>query len=373
MSVILLFSLILAWSTPIAYNPPIYGRSDYARVDIVQQQAILTTDNRILFLNLTDFTFEVNIVSLETNNTPVSIRAFNPLEFLDIQNVTFIDEIPLTIYSKSIYWDVWDEWGIILVRENNDVNVSIEAEVWYYDYTIVDLAPPVNLGIYGITFTFITLFWIGNLEKQCRIHKTGQKNWDRKQGPIAVIILILSASILLTPVTLTVAFHDFYPEWHGQRDYSVELTELSPSRGFYLQEIMENQYAEIGIRTFGQEVKFITEGSNDTISWVIMESSSSYSWTHGWWLLFEEDTSYENLTLSRSSTDVTAEMQVEDSWIQFAFPYYFEIPVGLALIGVLPLGLALLRAYRIDRLFSKPEDTELDYNDDESNEDTIVN
>ena len=375
MSVILLFSLILAWSAPFTYQTPTYSRSDRERVVLLQQQAILTTDNPILFLNLTYSTFRVDIVGLETNDTPVSIRAINPGEFLDIQNVIFIDEIPLTIFSGSDDWDVWDEWDIIIVREDNDVNVSIEAEVWYYAQGIFEVAPPINLSLYGIPFTFIALFWFGNLERQCRVHKTGEKNWDRKQGPIVIIVLMLIASFFLMPLLSSLAQADFIYEGNRQRTYNVGLLEYSPTRSFFLREILEHPLSEVSIRTNDQDVQFIVEdsdGSEDTISWVIADS---YGWSgEGWWLLFEEDTSYETLTLSRVSANVTARIEVAYSVTQFYLPYRIDYLVGFAVIGFLPLGLALVKAYRIDQLFRKPEDTEQDDNNDiESDEDNIVN
>ena len=371
MSIILLIGCILALSVPFTYQTPTYDRE---RVEIISQEATLTAENPILHLNLTYSTFRVNIIELETNSTPVSIRAYNPAEFLDIQNVIFIDEIPLTIYSDSPEYNVWDEWGVVLVRENGDVNVSVMAVVLYYDQADVALAPSINFGIYGIPFAFIAFFWMMNIEQRCRIHKTGEKNWERKQGPIAIIVLILIASILIIPFASLVASGYFNYEGGGTRGYAVELTEESPSEEFELQEIMNNEYSEIYIETVNQEVQFIAEGSENTISWVIANSSCIGS--SGWWLLFEEDTSYESLTLKRVNNDVNAGISVSYSTSGFdylaGYSPFIGFLLGLAVFAFVPVVIAFVKAYRIDQLFRIPEEPETDDDDDESEEENFV-
>ena len=186
---------------------------------------------------------------------------------------------------------------------------------------------------------------------------------------------MLVASFFMMPLLSRLANSDFIIERDRQRSYNVGLLEYSPSRSFFLREIIEHPHSEVSIRTYDQDVQFIVEdsdGSEDTISWVIADT---YGWSgEGWWLLFEEDTSYETLTLSRVSANVTARIEVVYSVTEFYLPWGLDSLVGFALIGVLPMSLAFLKAYRIDRLFSKPEDTEMDNNDyDEPREDTIVN
>ncbi len=367
MSVMLLFSLILAFSVPLTFIPPTYDRE---KVDMISHDATLTTENPILHLNLTYSTFRVNIIELETNSTPVSIRAYNPAQFLEIQNVTFIDEVPLTIFSTSPEYNEWDEWGIRLTRENSDVNVSVTAVIMYYDQADVALAPPINFGIFGIPFAFIAIYWLLNVETRCRVHKTGERNWERKQGPLSIIALLLIASILVTPLAVMLGSSDFTSH-HGRGfSYPAELTEAAPVITYNMDEIIEGYVSEISINTNDRDVsvRIFSSGDVQTISWIIEEHISPT--VDGWFMLFREGTPYQQITLERVSEDVSAEILVEYEWTEFSFPWGIEIPAGFAAIGLLPLVLALVRAYRIDGLFRIPEEVETDYFDvDEFEED----
>ncbi|MHA1882412.1 MAG: hypothetical protein ACTSUO_05145 [Candidatus Thorarchaeota archaeon] len=367
MSVMLLLGLILAFSVPLTYMPPTYDR---VRTDMIFQDATLTTENSLLRLNLTYSTFRVNIIELETNNTPVSIRAYNPAQFLEIQNVTLIDEVPLTIFSTSPEYNEWNEWGIILVRENSDVNVSVTAVILYYDQADVALAPPINFGIYGIPFAFIAIYWLLNVETRCRVHKTGERNWERKQGPLAIIALLLIASILVTPFAVMMGTSDFTSNHGRGYSYPAELTEAAPVITYNIDEITEGYFSEIYIDTDNKDVSVRIVGSGDvqTISWIVKEYVNPTA--DGWFMPFREDTPYQHITLERVSADVSADVRVDIQWTEFSFPWGIEIPAGFAAIGLLPLVLALVRAYRIDGLFRIPEEVETDYFDvDEFEED----
>jgi hypothetical protein len=360
MSVLLLLGILGTVSIPLwpSYSA---GWTEGGRAH--RYSATLSEENQTIQHDVAYYATRVELFELRTNGTYVSIFALSLSQtYLHLRNVSEIVSVPIVIDKPSV-----DEWWINITWQGQDAAVSLEIREWYLVPPPPTAAPAPNLGILLIPFGLGVYmgYRLIVIERNCRRssgdEKQAQSRWSRRQGPLAIILLILLCAFLLAPFL------------RGYFAGNYRLTRQT--------EIVSNQLHSVFLNESHSEASFNLSipHSSDTGSHV----TRVHSITHGgtpvllsisdgfqeeqmvlanttideqWWLRFPvNDTLTFTLSLDRIKNDVEIQFIVEVSRDVY-FPRVDPVPVlTVASLGILPLCYALLLARKLDSLLKTEE------------------
>ncbi len=349
-TIIFLFSLLLGY-TIVLGTPTL--TIDRERSQILDDEYTLTNTNGVQTLEMPDTTYEVEITSLETNGSSVEIRGFGENgTFVILENVSSIDGHSIVMTLGNQRWYDPEEWNVTIRRQDADAIVSIIATIHYYDPIVVDFAPRPNYGIFGIMFAAICLYYLFMIDRNCRM-KNGELNWERKQGPLAIIALVIIGSLLMMPYTVVAAagaglpFETWTSTTSRNLQYDLDLDE--PVAEIDLENLIENcDNCIIHVDSNMKSVLLIFESENDahniaTASNII----SGYSFSLNITPILNE---IKTLRMERIDSNVTVSISIQITHTYTDFNWFVIPYLGLLVMGIIPLSMAVIRARRIDIL-----------------------
>lgn len=183
---------LLLLSSPFAYP---LSAAETEAIRTVDLSFVLSLDNPSHNMSLESTTTEVEILRLESNDTPFQIVAYSIAGvFVQLSNVTSIQNLALHFYDSI-------PWNISFIRESANANVSVLARLHS-----ATLAPLIVFGPYIILFGIgavilgICIWWLYGLDRRQRLASDGGR--PRHGRPAVVLVLMLLASLCFTPITV---------------------------------------------------------------------------------------------------------------------------------------------------------------------------
>ena len=191
-SVLLLIGGVLLFSSPFAYP---LSAAETEAIKTVDLSFVLSLDNPSHNIGLESTTTEVEILRLESNDTPLRIVASGVSGvFAELSNVTSIRNLVLHFYH-------YIPWNISFVRETANVNVSVLARL-----RSAAVTPPIVFGPYIVLFGVgaiilgVFLWWFYGLDRSRKAESDG--SMTRHGRPALVVVLMLLSSLCFTPITV---------------------------------------------------------------------------------------------------------------------------------------------------------------------------
>jgi hypothetical protein len=269
--------------------------------------------------------------------------------------------------SVSEWWI--NVWWINVTWQGQDVAVSLEIRECY-------VIPPMivwreslfasNMGVLLLSFG-LSVYAANKLiliERKCRRQSRdemrAQVRWSRRQGSLAVVLLILLCASLFAPFLRGYYTQDYrlikHTEIVSDQLHSAFLNESHSEASFNLTIPYSSDTGSYAMR-----VHSMTHGGTGvllSISDGLQEEQmvlANATIDGQWWLSFPvNDTLAYTLSLARVENDVEIRFSVEVSRDVYV-PQVDPLPaLAVASLGVLPLSYALLLARKLDSLL-KPE------------------
>jgi len=364
MSVLLLLGVLGTISIPLW---PSYSYDSIEGFQSYRYSTALSEESPTIQHNVASYVTRVELFELRTNETYVSILALSLSEtYLHLRNVSEIVGVPVIIDRPSV-----NEWWINITWQGQDVAVSLEIREWHA------IPPPIvwleslfqsNMGVLLLSFGLSVyaghklILIERNCRRQSRDEIRAQARWSRRQGPLAVILLILLCASLFAP----------FPRGYYALDYRlIKQTEIVSNQlhSVFLNESYSKASFNLTIPyssdtgSYAMRVHSITHGGIPvllSISHGLQEeqmvlANATIDWQ--WWLSFPvNDTLTHTLSLARVENDVEIHFFVEVSRDVY-LPLVDPVPaLAVAALGILPLSYALLLARRLDSLLKIEED-----------------
>ncbi len=359
MSVLLLLGVLGTVSSPLW---PSYSADWTEGFHPYRYSTTLSEESPTIQHNVAPYVTRVELFELRTNGTYVSILALGLSEtYLHLRNVSEIVGVPVVIDWPSV-----DEWWINVTWQGQDVAVSLEIREWYR------IAPPVvipawNPGVLLLPFGlsvyagYRLILIERNCRRQSRDEMRAQVRWSRRQGSLAVVLLILLCAYLFVPFLRGYYAQDYrlikHTEIVSNQPHSAFLNESHSEASFNLTIPYSSDTGSYAMR-----VHSITHGgipvllsiSHDLHGEQMVLANATIDGQ--WWLSFPlNDTLTHTLSLDRVENDVEIRFFVEVSRDVY-IPQVDPVPaLVVASLGILPLSYALLLARRLDSLL-KPEE-----------------
>jgi len=191
-SVLLLIGGVLLFASPFAYP---LSTAETEAISTVDLSFVLSLGNPSHNMSLESTTTEVEILKLESNDTPLQIVTYGVSGvFLELSNVTSIQNLVLDFYHDS-------PWDIGFIRESGDANVSVVARIHRTALTpLITFGPHMILFGMGATILGISLWWFYGLDTS---HKAeSDTSGSRQSRPALIVVLMLLSSLCFTPITV---------------------------------------------------------------------------------------------------------------------------------------------------------------------------
>jgi len=367
MSVLLLLGVLGTISIPLwpSYSyDPIEGFQSYKYSTTLSEESPTIQHNVTVYSYVT----RVELFELRTNETYVSILALGLSEtYLQLRNVSEIVGVPVVIDRPSV-----NEWWINITWQGQDVAVSLEIREWGA------ILPPIvwqeslfqsNMGVLLLSFGLSVyagrrlILIERNCRRQSRDEIRAQVKWSRRQGPLAIILLILLCASLFAPFPRGYYALNYrlikHTEIVSDQLHSAFLNESHSEASFNLTIPYSSDTGSYAMR-----VHSMTHGGTPvllSISDGLQEEQmvlASTTIDGQWWLsLPVNDTSTYTLSLDRVENDVEIQFFVEVSRDVY-LPRVDPLPaLVVASLGISPLIYALFLAQKLDSLLKTEEGT----------------
>jgi hypothetical protein len=365
MSVLLLLGVLGTVSTP--FLPFGYNVGDPTEVcNPYRYSATLFEESPTFQHNITPYATTVEIFELRTNGTYVSILVLSLSEtYLHLRNVSEIGSVPVVIRRASV-----NEWWINVTWQGQDVAISLEIRERYIIPVPVDPSTSpfaLTLGIRLLSFGLIVyvakrlILIEGKCRKQSWDETRAQVRWSRRQGSLAVVLLILLCASLFAPFLRGCYAQDYRlikrTEIASNQPHSAFLNESHSEASFNLTFPYSSDTGSYAMR-----VHSMTHGGTPvllSISHGLQEEQmalANVTIDGQWWLSFPvNDTLTRTLSLDRIENDVEILFFVEisrDIYISRADPL---LALAVASLGISPLIYALFLAWKLDSLLKTEE------------------
>ncbi len=367
MSVLLLLGVLGTISIPLW---PSYSYDSTEGFQSYKYSTTLSEESPTIQHNVTSYVTKVELFELRTNETYVSILALSLSEtYLHLRNVSEIVGMPVVIDRPSVSEWWINVWWINVTWQGQDVAVSLEIRECY-------VIPPMivwreslfasNMGVLLLSFG-LSVYAANKLiliERKCRRQSRdemrAQVRWPRRQGSLAVVLLILLCASLFAPFLRGYYTQDYrlikHTEIVSDQLHSAFLNESHSEASFNLTIPYSSDTGSYAMR-----VHSMTHGGTGvllSISDGLQEEQmvlANATIDGQWWLSFPvNDTLAYTLSLARVENDVEIQFSVEVSRDVYV-PQVDPLPaLAVASLGVLPLSYVLLLAWKLDSLL-KPE------------------
>ncbi len=363
MSVLLLLGVLGTISIPLW---PSYSYDSIEGFQSYKYSTTLSEESPTIQHNVVSYITRVELFELRTNETYVSILALGLSEtYLHLRNVSEIVGVPVVIDRPSV-----NEWWINITWQGQDVAVSIEIREWHA------IPPPIvwsvsliqsNMGVLLLSFGLSVyaghrlILIERNCRRKSRDETRAQVRWSRRQGPLAVILLILLCASLFAPVLRGYYAQDYrlikHTEIVSDQLHLAFLNESHSEASFNLTIPYSSDTGSYAMRVHsmthdGTPVLLSISDSFQEEQMVLAKATIDGQW----WLSFPvNDTLTHTLSLDRIENDVEIQFSVEVSRDVY-LPRVDPLPaLAVASLGISPLIYALFLAWKLDSLLKTEE------------------
>ena len=370
MSVLLLLGVLGTISIPL-WPSDSYDSTEGFRS--YQYSTTLSEESPTIQHNVTSYVTRVELFELSTNESYVSILALSLSEtYLHLCNVSEIVGMPVVIDRPSVSEWWINVWWINVTWQGQDVAVSLEIrERYVVDQMVVwrETLFASNMGVLLLSFG-LSVYAANKLiliERKCRRQSRdevrAQVRWSRRQGSLAVVLLILLCASLFAPLLRGYYTQDYrlikHTEIVSNQPHSAFLNESHSEASFNLTFPYSSDTGSYAMR-----VHSMTHGGTPvllSISDGLQEEQmvlASATIDGQWWLSFPvNDTLTYTLSLDRVENDVDIQFFVEvsrDIYLPLVDPL---LALAVASLGISPLIYALFLAWKLDSLLKTEEGT----------------
>ena len=368
---VVIMSVLLLLGVLGTISIPLWPSDSYDSIEGFQSYEYSTTlseERPTIQHNVTSYARRVELFELRTNETYVSILALGLSKtYLHLRNVSEIVGVPVVIVRPS-----FNEWWINITWQGQDVAVSLEIREWYVVPQMVVWRESLfasNMGVLLLSFGLSVyaghrlILIERNCRRQSRDEIRAQVRWPRRQGPLAVILLILLCASLFAPFSRGYYALDYRLIKHtvikSDQLHSAFLNESHSEASFNLTILYSSDTGSYAMR-----VHSMTHGGTPvllSISDGLQEEQMvlvSATIDGQWWLSFPvNDTLAYTLSLDRVENDVEIQFFVEVSRDVY-LPLVDPLPaLAVASLGISPLIYALFLAWKLDSLLKTEEGT----------------
>ena len=368
-SVLLLLGVLGTISIPLW---PSYSYDSTEGFRSYQYSTTLSEESPTIQHNVTSYVTRVELFELSTNESYVSILALSLSEtYLHLCNVSEIVGMPVVIDRPSVSEWWINVWWINVTWQGQNVAVSLEIRERYVAPQMVVWRETLfasNMGVLLLSFG-LSVYAANKLiliERKCRRQSRdevrAQVRWSRRQGSLAVVLLILLCASLFAPFLRGYYTQDYrlikHTEIVSNQPHSAFLNESHSEASFNL---TIPYSSDTGI--YAMRVHSMTHGGTPvllSISHDLQEEQMVIAGTPidgQWWLSFPvSDTLTYTLSLERVENDVEIQFFVEVSRDVY-LPLVDPLPaLAVASLGISPLIYALFLAWKLDSLLKTEED-----------------
>ncbi len=319
----------------------------YEYPDTEEYAFILTDESPSFQVNVTRHIVKATITDVNTNGTPVNIFAFDDDRgtILNISDVSKIvdDGIVIDGGNRII--------TLIFFIQDANVEVSFKLISWYYVVLDVFYVMPPPYFLYGAALFIIGIFLILKVERNCK-GPQGQKRWRRREGPLAIIVLISVSAMLAMPL--------IYGSTHGSfesrgltetttHDFTYNLTDSSPEITVDLMDYIHGYSSVFRIKVveFRTEEPVRIRTREDQRFLIVLGSVTSFNDFRIEISIMEESSHFIEIRKIDSDTSVSFNVVVERSYRGLRNDP--AVPILLAFFAVAPASIALYQARAISQ------------------------
>ncbi len=316
---------------------------------------VLTEESPTFGIGIARYASRAVITDLTTNGGSIRINAYNEdnetLLSLNSINRIVDDGIAIEISTRLI--------TLNFTRENSDVEVTFTLEEWWYPpVPTLSIAAPVQFFIYGVALFVIGLILILKIERECHEFQ-GQSRWRRRDGPLAIIILVVISACLATPLIYGNAHGDFIDTRmrdSSSLEFTYYLTEAAPEVTVDLMDHLVQEFNTVEVRiddlVSPESIRIRTLADTRLLADLPLVTSLEHSWID---VTIGEETSHI-LELRRIEADTEVSFNIVIIRTYTDRRSDPTIPILLALVAVLPSCLALYQALDVKRRLDMQED-----------------
>jgi hypothetical protein len=350
---IVLSILLLIGSLGIFVIPQIfrYPGGVYEYWDPTTYSEVLTDTNPTLQIEFKDYESRVAISNLETNNTPITIFGYseNNQSIIQMRNVTELVHESLIINTL-----LREAWFLNITKQSESVEVSLTISIRYMaviDFLVALPIPPFIFFVIIFLYAFRGLY---KLDRDCGI-QIGRKLWDKREGPLLIIILIVVGGGLVAPFMIGIIAGDFEIVEHEETtDQSLSFS-INESVDSIQIDLTEGDIYTITIQSYTPQnasLNFIMHRAESIQQLGLVNLSESIYWVLD---IKHTDDSMLALEIVRVDTDVDLGISLEIHRRWLAPKVGIVIPEILAAISCFILVYALVITKRIHNLVKLKE------------------
>lgn len=348
LSVLLLIGTLGIFVIPQSFR---YSGGVYEYWDPTTYNKILTDSNSTLQVEFKNYEHRVKISNLETNNTPITIFGYSESNQSIIQ---MRDVTKLVHESLIINTPLRETWFLNITKQNQAVEVSLTISIRYM--VIIDFL----VGYPFMPFLFFVIIFLYafrglyKLDRDCGI-QIGRKLWDKREGPLLIIILIIIGGGMAAPFMIGIISGDFEIVEHEEttdQSLSFSINESVDSIQVNLTEGNTYTFAIKSYTPQNASLNFIMHRAENIQQLGLVNLSQSIYWGLD---INHADDSMLALEIVRVDTDVDLEISLEIHRRWLAPKVDIVIPVILAAIGCFLLVYAFVITKRIHNLVKLKE------------------
>ncbi|MHA1906284.1 MAG: hypothetical protein ACW98Y_03240 [Candidatus Thorarchaeota archaeon] len=354
MTLLLLIGSLIMVQGPADFR---WGYVSYEQPIVENHIIFLTEDSPTFGIEVARYASRAVITNLNAIGGSIRINAYND------ENETIMSLHGISrIVEDGIAIEAFDRATTLnFTREDSDVEVSFTLEEWAYPpVATIDaaVAMPVQFFFYGAALFIIGLVLILKIESEChQFH--GQSRWRRREGPLAIIVLVVISASLATPLIYGNAHGDFVDTLHRDTstlEFSFFLTEAAPEVSIDVIDHLVQEYNSVEIRidnlVTSESIRVRTFADARLLALLPLVTSFEASWID---ITIGDETSH---TLEFRRVEADTEVSFNISIIRTYTDHRID-PIGpilLALVAILPASLALYQALDVKRRLDMQED-----------------
>ncbi|TET08736.1 MAG: hypothetical protein E3J86_10120 [Candidatus Thorarchaeota archaeon] len=325
-SFVLIVGLLL--STSYFMRRTYYWGNNFSEIP-AQYELTLTVDSPVFRYNISYDSVQIEIERLQTNNTRVGLVVRGPTRTdFNATNVTSLTGFSV---ARTVFED---DWWVEIVRQESDVNVSIDLRYW-----IPLIRPPVADPILPYPLILGGLLSLFAIIRLIIASSRLGSDWKMFLSPPAIIILFIIGTQLIIPLWQGSTNDDFIPLSTSttlpSNNYLFVLNETSPSAsidlsGLYPSEGSNVQFRVVSINSTKHPflVSVVNTGEHNLT--IEMESQSA-----NWWLSFLPNSNSSIIfAIQRLDSNLNCSFAVETRYTILTARQEILVPAQYATLGV---------------------------------------
>ena len=347
LTLLLLIGSLIMVQGPVDYR---WGYVSYEQPTIENHIIFLTEESPAFGIQIVRYTSRTVITNLNVIGGSIRINAYNE----DNETIMSLNGIS-RIVEDGIAIEAFDRATTLnFTREDSDVEVSFTLEEWEFPPVMtIDaaVAMPVQFFIYGAALFVIGLVLILKIESECHRFQ-GQSRWRRREGPLAIIVLMVISASLAAPLIYGNAHGDFVDTLHrgtSTLEFSFFLTEAAPEVTIDVIDHLVQEYNSVEVRiddlVTSESIRIRTLADTRLLAHLPLVTSFEASWID---ITIGDETSH-TLEFRRIETDTEVSFNIVIIRTYTDHRIDPTGPILLAFFAVAPASIALYQARAISQ------------------------